>query len=74
MTIFLFTFLSLLLLHTPAWAEHKGEKVLERDGLFYHPFHDDPLSGKYSGWYKGGEKESEGTYKDGKRDGIGTYW
>ena len=66
MTILLFTFLSLLLLHTPAWAEHQGTVPIQREGLWYYPFHEDPANGRVVEWYGNGQKKVETTYKEGK--------
>ena len=74
MTILLFTFLSFLLLHTPAWAEHKGTKLVQRDGVWYYPFHKEPLNGSVGTWYSKGQLKSGVTYKDGKKDGPFTEW
>ena len=71
MTIFLFTFLSLLLLvSAPVLGDHKEGEPLLREGLFYLPFHDEPLTGKYIGWYENGQKKSESTYRNGKQVGL----
>lgn len=35
---------------------------------------DGKKEGKWIGWYKNGQKLSEGIYKDGKRDGLWTDW
>ena len=74
MTIFLLTFLSLLLLNTPAWADHKGTKLVEREGVWYYPFHEDPVNGPVARWYANGQMQSEANFKDGKKHGLSTFW
>ena len=74
MTILLFTFLSFLLLNTPAWAEHQGTEIVERDGRWYYPFHKEPLNGSFATRYANGQKEFEGTFKEGKTEGVWTKW
>ena len=74
MKILLFTFLSLFLLHTPAWAEHQGTKPIQREGLWYYPFHKEPLNGSVVTWHGNGQLKSEVTYKEGKQDGLTTVW
>ena len=74
MTILLFTFLSVLLLHTSAWAEHRGTNLVEREGVSYYPFHEDPVNGRVVQWHENGQKKSEANYIDGKRVGVSYEW
>ena len=74
MTILLLTFLSVLLLNTPVWAEHQGTVPIQREGLWYYPFHEDPANGRVVEWYGNGQKKVEGRMKDGRKDGLWTSW
>ena len=74
MTILLFTFLSLLLLNTPAWADHQGTKPIQREIAWYYHFHKEIPNSSVETWYENGQKKSEAIFKDGKKDGPWTYW
>ena len=74
MTIFLLTFLSFFLLSPPAWPEHKGTTLVEREGVWYYPFHKAPLHGRVMVWHENGQRKSRYTYKDGKQSGRWTDW
>ena len=74
MTILLLAFLYFLLLSASVWAGHQGTKLVERDGLWYYPFHNEPLSGRAVVWHDAGQyKMLEINYKDGKQDGAYVY-
>jgi hypothetical protein len=50
------------------------EKLIEEDGLVYHPDTKELYSGDVFKNYLGGKTEFEGSYKDGKPDGLWTAW
>ena len=49
-----------------------AEKLIEEDGLMYHPDTKELYSGNVFKKYLGGKSQLEGSYKDGKRDGLWT--
>ena len=51
-----------------------AEKLIEEDGLMYHPDTKELYSGNVFKKYLGGKSQLEGSYKDGKRDGLWTEW
>ena len=51
-----------------------AEKLIEEDGLKYHPDTKELYSGDVFKNYLGGKTEFEGSYKDGKPDGLWTEW
>ena len=68
------TFLTFFFLSTPAWAEHQGTNLVNREGQWYFPFHEEPVNGRVLEWFKNGQKSSVVVYKDGKLNGLWTLW
>ena len=51
-----------------------AEKLIEEDGLKYHPDTKELYSGVAVWYHENGQKGFEGTFKDGERIGKLTYW
>ena len=52
---------------------YNGE-VLERDGLYYKPFTNEPLTAKVEIYFSNGQLMSEITYVKGKPEGLEQWW
>ena len=52
---------------------YKGD-VLKRDGLYYKPFTNEPLTAKVETYHENGQLEILYTVIDGKREGLFQWW
>ena len=74
MFILFFTLFFFLFLSSPVLAEHQGTELVQRNGLYYYPSHDDPVNGRVVEWHSNGQVRTAQSYKEGERDGIFTEW